>query len=150
VSNRLPDVRAIAVESLEHLPQCLPHARQYFSLLLAWHGPEHLNAGQSVAIKELVDCGLIYFCAWGENCESVHDAVDHCDIHRLQKVDHIIMTTWHKDETLEEAMFFFQDCVCPAEPLQDMPYDRFAVSVGRPDWYQRMAQYFSPKSSRSS
>jgi len=90
---RLPDVRSIAVNSLEQVPHCLPHARQYFSLLLAWDGPEHLNDGQSDAIKKLVDSGLIYFCAWGKNCESVHDAVDRCDIVRLQKVDHIIMTT---------------------------------------------------------
>ena len=150
MATRLPDVQIIAADLLEQLPDRLPHARQYFSLLLAWDGPEHLNADEVDAITQLVDRGLIYFCAWGENCESVHDAVDHCDINRLQKVDHIIMTTWHKDETLEEAMSFFEDCVCPAEPLQDMPYDRFAVSVARPDWYQRMARYFSPKSSRSS
>jgi len=142
---RLPDVRSIAVNSLEQVPQCLPHARQYFSLLLAWDGPEHLNDGQSDAIKKLVDSGLIYFCAWGKNCESVHDAVDRCDIVRLQKVNHIIMTTWHNDETLEEAMFFFRYCVCPAEPLQNISYDRFAVSVGCPGWYQSMVHYFSRK-----
>ena len=146
---RLPDVRTIAAASLEELPDRLVHVRQHFSLLLAWDAPEKLIGGELDALKILLYDGLIYFCAWGKNCERVHDTVDHCDIDRPQKVDHIIVTTWHEQETLKQAMFYFRHCVIPDRPLQNTRYDRFAVSIGRPDWHNDMVRYFSRRRAKA-
>jgi len=123
--------------------------RQYFSLLVAWNAPDQLSVNDAAALRRLVDSGLIYFCAWGKNCERVHDAVDRFDIDRPTKVDHIIMTTWHSRKSLAEAMWFFRYCVCPADPLQSVAFDRFAVSIGRSGWHKSMAQYFGRKRATS-
>ena len=133
------------MSSLEELPDRLFPVRRYFSLLLAFDAPAQLSNDETDALRKLVDRGLIHFSSWGENCERVHDAVDRLDVDRVSKVEHIIMTTWHSRESLEEAMFFFRYCVCPAEPLQSISYDRFAVSIDRPEWHHSMAQYFSRK-----
>ncbi|WP_299774942.1 hypothetical protein [uncultured Tateyamaria sp.] len=58
--------------------------------------------------KQLVAEGCLYAMAWGENCSSWDDSIDDANI--LEFVDHqipakrYVMTTWHPNETLEEAL----------------------------------------------
>jgi hypothetical protein len=57
--------------------------------------------------------------------------------------DYLLMTTWHADESLEEALRFFQHLAIPAENhvLEDL--DRFAVAIGNPEWNRKMERYLS-------
>jgi hypothetical protein len=57
--------------------------------------------------------------------------------------DYLLMTTWHADESLEEALWFFQHLAIPAENhvLEDL--DRFAVAIGNPEWNRKMERYLS-------
>jgi hypothetical protein len=67
--------------------------------------------------------GMVYLCAWGPDCERLHDAVD-----EILVVDSLgqrlfvgpgekdtIMTTWHEGETLDEALEFFINWSLPTE-----------------------------------
>jgi hypothetical protein len=53
--------------------------------------------------------GCVYFIAWGENCERWHDDMDdvHLETYAYKPPDDkFMMTTWHANETLEEALWF--------------------------------------------
>ena len=62
----------------------------------------------------IVKSGCLYVVAWGIDCETWHNSVDlalldsftFCDI----PTDHLIITTWHDDESLSEALFFVEQC----------------------------------------
>lgn len=56
----------------------------------------------------LLERGLAYFCAWGPDCERVHDLVDQAAMLREVRKgqDYPIITTWHADEPLDEALWF--------------------------------------------
>jgi hypothetical protein len=97
-------------------------------------------------MQPLVDRGLVYFCAWGRECEAVHDAVDMCDIERRKSSGNpnfFVMATWHEDEPLEEMLWFFQMLALPTEASIVGNFDRFAVAVGNPKWADAMRQFFS-------
>jgi hypothetical protein len=64
--------------------------------------------------KWLVTSGFLYVVAWGAECERWHDAVDWANLERFDFGDvpncGFVMTTWHSDETLAEAMWFAGQC----------------------------------------
>ena len=130
-------IKVLSLAAIDELAERLPHQRPHFLLLLAWDAPDIEEEKLISLFRPLVDRGLVYFCAWGANCEAVHDAVDHADIERLHKpddFDHIIMTTWHARESLAKALWFFKACALPLQAYDPADCDRFAVAVGNPDW----------------
>ena len=48
--------------------------------------------------------------AWGENCSSWDDSVDMANLEQFEfkeiPEDRFVMTTWHSDEPLSEALWF--------------------------------------------
>lgn len=58
--------------------------------------------------------GCLYFLAWGEDCEEWHDAVDRANINAFENREIpdecFVMTTWHKDEPLEEVFWDLKFC----------------------------------------
>ena len=130
-------IKALSVAAINELAEQLPHQRLHFLLFLAWDAPDIAEEELISLFRPLVDRGLVYFCAWGANCEKVHDAVDHADRERLHQpddFDRIIMTTWHAKESLAIALWFFKVCAVPVEAYDPANCDRFAVAVGNPDW----------------
>lgn len=94
--------------------------------------------------ESFVSKGLIWICAWGPDCERVHDIFDEVDCgdvgegNRLAKragaeVELMLMSTWHHDDTLEDAAWFFLNGAFPRDwELSGTSY--IAVTVGNPDW----------------
>lgn len=62
----------------------------------------------------LVQSGCLYFIAWGVDCEAWHDTVDWTVLEAFDfrdiPDDRFIMTTWHDDEPLSEALWFAGNC----------------------------------------
>lgn len=62
----------------------------------------------------LVKSGCLYVVAWGTECERWHDTVDYSVLEEFDygdiPNDRFIMTTWHADEPLSEAMWFAGQC----------------------------------------
>jgi hypothetical protein len=62
----------------------------------------------------LVKSGCLYVVAWGTECEKWHDTVDYSVLEEFDygdiPNDRFIMTTWHADEPLSEAMWFAAQC----------------------------------------
>jgi hypothetical protein len=62
--------------------------------------------GDSSFANQVLDAGCVYFCAWGKGCESMHDLVDDGIIERENGEPGHIITTWHSDEALADAVEF--------------------------------------------
>ena len=59
---------------------------------------------------ELVRGNCLYLMAWGTHCEAWHDAVDMANIEAFDfkeiPEERFVMTTWHADEPLKEALWY--------------------------------------------
>jgi hypothetical protein len=140
------DINVLYVEEIEELAQRLESRERCFTLFLAWDAPTEEQTKLREIMQPLVDRGLVYFCAWGRGCEAVHDAVDRCDIERenhAAKPELFIMTTWHHDEPLEEAVWFFKELALPNETHGVPSFDRFAVAVGNREWSDTIKRVLS-------
>ena len=86
--------------------------------------------------------GMVYFCAWGQDCERFHDIVDELIVEdeigaRLfagADAGDTIMTTWHKADTLEEALDFFINLAEPTSGLDRNSDYWVAVCVNNSEW----------------
>lgn len=62
----------------------------------------------------LVDGGCLYAVAWGTECEEWHNAVDWAVLETFDygdiPDDKFVMTTWHVNEPLTEALWFAGNC----------------------------------------
>ena len=139
----LPSIRVLSLATIEQLPENIRSGKEHFTLLLAWDAPTADNTQLREWMRPLVNGGLVYFCAWGDRCEAVHDAVDWCDIEKNgARSDFVIMTTWHKDESLEEACWFFKELALPNETGDIQSFDRFAIAINNTQWAEKMKEYF--------
>jgi hypothetical protein len=62
----------------------------------------------------LVASGCIYAVAWGEECHAWDESIDQASLaqHNYEPTpdDRFVMTTWHEDETIDEAFWFAESC----------------------------------------
>ncbi|MGC3989417.1 MAG: hypothetical protein QM796_07015 [Chthoniobacteraceae bacterium] len=82
----------------------------------------------------LLASGLIYVCVWGPDCERVHDIFDevHAGDGRTEP-SFTLMSTWHSNEPLEEAIWFFIMSAFPLDTeIETTSY--LAVTIGSADW----------------
>ena len=70
--------------------------------------------------RRLLELGCVWFSAWGTECERVHDIMDYVVVER-DRGD--VITTWHADESLDEAMEFFLSA-------SNADYDAVIISIG--------------------
>lgn len=88
--------------------------------------------------QRLLGQGAVYVCTWGPDCERVHDLFDEaaviCDVDAEVSQTAVVMTTWHDDEGLAEALEFALTDAIPDETLAPGPADVLAILVGPPEW----------------
>jgi hypothetical protein len=93
--------------------------------------------------SHLIDLGCAYFCAWGPDCERVHDIMDRQVIGDNPPATYIgcLMTTWHATEPLTEAVDFFRTCTVPDEDYAPAGCSlSLAIVVGSPNWTATIEQ----------
>jgi hypothetical protein len=92
--------------------------------------------------ERLLDQGTSCVCAWGPDCERVHDLVDEAAVMRELDSEGVepnhVMTTWHDNESLSEALDFALNLALPDEHLSPSRPDFLAVVVGQPDWARQV------------
>ncbi|WP_027580600.1 hypothetical protein [Bradyrhizobium sp. Ai1a-2] len=58
----------------------------------------------------LIEVGCLYVVAWGIDCEAWHDSVDWANLDAFNfgdiPDDRLVMTIWHDNEPLSEALWF--------------------------------------------
>jgi hypothetical protein len=132
---------AVEVASLAWPPD-MRIASKYFRLFVA-ADTRDLSADQIGEFAEnALRKGMAYCCAWGPGCERFHDIVDEMIVidqigeqHFTSPTRHdTIMTTWHADETLEEALDFFLRLAWPTPWYETESNSWIALSVANPEW----------------
>ena|ERR1700736_6744226 len=81
--------------------------------------------------ERLLQQGVRYVCVWGPDCERVHDIFDEMYVGKGDepyKFD--LMTTWHKNDSIGEALWFFLNCAKVDAELTRR--GSFAVKIGTP------------------
>ena len=93
--------------------------------------------------QRILDAGCVYFCAWGNGCEHMHDWFDWFLVEKELKTGEPIgniMTTWHSADSLEEAVEF---AIVSAEPDDQYAAGCGAVvlaTVGSSEWAGQVQQ----------
>jgi hypothetical protein len=88
----------------------------HFVTLLVWNADGASTEAVTLVVKELFARGASYLCAWGSDCERVHDFAEEEDAYPSELAspeDAVRLTTWHADEELGEAIDFFLQCTEP-------------------------------------
>ena len=93
---------------------------------------------RSQLAQRLVDAGCVYFCAWGPGCERAHDIFDEQrDVifdEPLADDAPVIMTTWHQDDSLDEALWYFLRTTWPHDAYIDTCRSALALTIANQDW----------------
>ena len=74
--------------------------------------------------RKLLSQGAVEVCTWGTDCERVHDIFDGVIAER-RPGEPFVVTTWHANEPLTEALWYAVWAVLPDETFGDL--DSFPV-----------------------
>jgi hypothetical protein len=86
--------------------------------------------------------GMVYFCGRGPDCERFHDIIDEVILEddlgarRFVGPDDsaFVMTTWHANDKLDEALDFFAIFAHPPGSFEPGSDYWLAISVGNAEW----------------
>lgn len=86
--------------------------------------------------------GMVYFCAWGAGCLRFHDIVDEVIVgdqlgqHRFTapNSEDVVMTTWHDNQSLEEALEFFTTFAFPTDGYAENSGYRVVICLANSEW----------------
>ena len=121
---------SLALPDFPSMPDSLSLPSRHFIAFLAADASGIDAAVLAEFSRRLLRAGCVYFCAWGADCERVHDVFDG----ECLDVEPVIMTTWHSHDSLDEARWFFVFNAYPDDGYWDNSRSGLAISVGCPEW----------------
>lgn len=124
------------VSTLEQIPSALEATSAHYVLLLAVDATHFDNDRLRRLARTLLDKGLASLCVWGPDCSRVHDQFD---LERdMNETDGRVVTTWHDDEPLSEAVWYFAFNAYPSDDFEEDCKDWVAISVGNEAWEREL------------
>ncbi len=137
----------LALSSPSEMPERIEVPSKHFVCLVAW---DSRNASVHEIVRlitPLLESGASYFVCWGPDCERVHDVIDETltgpDSPIVEPDDSCIMTTWHAQEPLEEALFFLLTSASPDAHYEKLTQAVIGVSIGSDVWATEIASALS-------
>ena len=79
---------------------------------------------------EAVGSGCAYVCTWGDGCSHVHDLFDLASI----EPDRFVLSSWHADESLAEALYFALYIAVPDEEKFPNAYEAAVILAVEEPW----------------
>jgi hypothetical protein len=127
-------------DELEQLTDKIQSDSAYFGLLIALDASKVDDDQIRKAASGLLSKGLAYLCAWGPDCERVHDLFDQAAIEINEKLsaDDVVMTTWHSGESLEEALWFFAHAAFPTKFFWQKCTDWIVAPIANESWEKQI------------
>lgn len=120
------------LDTPDELPRHIDVGSKYFGTFIAWDAREATHDDIAALAKRLIDAGSVSFVCWGPDCERVHDIADECDSYRNN--DSVIMTTWHRDESLDDAIWYFLNTMFAMAAFEDGFRSSLAIAIGSASW----------------
>ena len=137
------DLYVLHLESPEDFPDDLSLGSPSFACLLAWDSRGVDVKRITKLASKLLKAGAIYICAWGPDCERVHDIFDEEIVGSDPSPDDpFIMTTWHSRETLAGAIWFVLMCSNMDEDCALGCTSTLGVTIGNPGWHEEICSAF--------
>jgi hypothetical protein len=122
-------------ENFEGLAMEVRSNSHHFGLFIAADASKVSDERIRAIAKVLLGRGLAYLCAWGPECERVHDIFDLAELELdPQGTRGVVMTTWHNDEPLSEAIWFFVSAAYPDESYEKTCLEWIVAGVGTEQW----------------
>ncbi len=133
---------SLTLDSPKELPLPLELESTHFVCLVAWDATGIPTETVSAFVKSLLDAGAVYFVCWGPDCERVHDIVDEITSAPESGFpeDSCIMTTWHAQEPLPEALWFLLASASPDQYYDSTCRATLAISIGSDEWSDEIAE----------
>ena len=91
----------------------------------------------SAIAKALISRGLAGISVWGPDCSRVHDLFD-LERDPDETDERVMVTTWHADEPLSEAVCYFDLCAYPSLDFEHNCRDWIAIAVHDQRWEAEM------------
>lgn len=127
----------LPLESLESLPFNLHLPTSNFVLFLACDASNITTDSIYNFAKKVVALGAAYVCTWGKDCERTHDIIDEFlvkrEIEEGKTLPHI-MTTWHTNDTLDEALWFALNVTIPDDAVIESCGSVVVASIANEEW----------------
>lgn len=132
-------------KSIENLGNEVSPSTANFALFVAMNANGVADASVLQGAKKLLARGLACLCAWGPDCERIHDLFDAAakDTNSLLSGDDVIMTTWHARESLEEALWFFVHPAFVTAKFEKSCKDWVIAPISNPEWLQLIRSKFA-------
>jgi hypothetical protein len=134
-------------------PESLKLPSRRFRLLVA----SDVTAFDAVIIQKFAHAalsnGMAYLCVWGPGCSRFHDIVDDVIAYddateRLfagPNNSDTVMTTWHDNESLNEAIEYFLEVACPTDGFASDSDYWLAISLGNAEWTRNIGARMEEK-----
>ena len=123
----------LEVPSADLIPDRLELVSRYFICMIVQDALGVSDETLNRTARKLLSNGAVYFCAFGPDCERVHDRIDD-QIRDMNLEDNdeerLILTTWHSSEPLEDALWYFLYSSSPSEAYWSQCNSWVLVSIG--------------------
>jgi hypothetical protein len=125
-------------DTIENVADKTTPSSANFGLFVAMNAQHVTDESILKGAKKLLSKGLACLCAWGPDCKRVHDLFDIAalEINATLAGDDVIMTTWHSDESIEEALWFFIHCEFVTEQFAKTCKDWIIAPISNSEWEQ--------------
>ncbi len=139
------DLFHLFIPEFEDFPKELKLPSKYFVLLFV--GNVDLIAGEKLLswADNLIDRGIAYFCAWGNDCQKAENAVDLACVKKNNDEEaeyygknYFVMTTSHKEDSLDEFLWFGLNLSYPDEKHEKDCESNLVVVVENKDWNEQI------------
>jgi hypothetical protein len=128
------ELYSLTLPNFGELPVGLELPTQHFAAFVACDATSVDSSVLEALARSLLKSGCVYFCSWGPNCEKVHDCFDSECYAKFP----VIMTTWHDEESLDEALWFFVSDTHPDEAYYSTCGCGVAISIGNTAWSEHI------------
>jgi hypothetical protein len=110
------DLYLLELPAWEDWPPELDLPSERFCLLVVGNAQGEAKHSIGTFASEALAAGCVYACAWGPGCDLVHDTFDANFSETEYSGGPVVMTTWHEDESLEQALSFLMRDAWPSDP----------------------------------
>lgn len=124
------------ISGLADWPISIVEPEGHFVLFVAADVTDAPDADLEAFARKLVTQGAVYTCAWGPGCRRLHHSFDAADIalNPESDADHVILTTDHADESLDEALWEALFSAWPAATYESTCNSLLAIAVASDEW----------------
>ena len=116
-----------------------------FVCLIAWDAHDVSTDEIGRVTELLLDAGAVYVCAWGSDCDRVHDIIDELIAYAGATGRDVpfVMTTWHSNQPLAEAIDFALTCAVPGDEHLSACRSTLGIANGSSEWASEIRAAFS-------